>query len=118
MAHRYRTHSVQFKRKVAQEFLSGAFAMNAVAKRHDVSRTLVARWTQLYAAGELSGLNATELDRRELETRVALLERKLGQLTLENELLKKTLPRCRALTADKSLLVSGPRPLALPEDAD
>ncbi len=118
MARRYRAHSLQFKRQIAQEFLSGVYSMHAIARRNDVSRTLVARWAQQYVTGELAGLSAAEIERRELEGRVALLERKLGQLTLENELLKKTLPRSRALSADRSLLVSGPRGSALPEDAD
>jgi len=92
--------------------------MHAIAKRHDVSRSLIARWTQQYATGELSGLSTAELERRELEGRVALLERKLGQLTLENELLKKTLPRSRPLTAERSSLVSGPAASASLEDVD
>ena len=118
MARRYRAHSLNFKRQIAQEFLSGVFSMHAIARRHDISRTLIARWTQQYATGELAGLSAAEVERRELEGRVALLERKLGQLTLENELLKKTLPRSRPLTAERSSLVSGPAASALPEDVD
>jgi hypothetical protein len=63
---------------------------------HDVSHTLIASCTQQCVTGELAGLSAAEIERRQLEGRVALLERKLGQLTLENELLKKTLPRSSA----------------------
>ena len=42
---RHRTHSVAFKRQVAQEFLAGE-TLHELAKRHDLSRNLIVtgRW--------------------------------------------------------------------------
>lgn len=37
---RHRTHSIEFKRQVAQEYLSGE-ALHGLAKRHSVSRNLI-----------------------------------------------------------------------------
>ena len=47
---RYRTHSVAFKRQVAQEYLSGE-TLHGLAKRHDLSRNLVRVWVQKYETG-------------------------------------------------------------------
>ena len=40
---RHRSHSVAFKRQVAQEYLSGE-TLHGLAKRHDLSRNLVRVW--------------------------------------------------------------------------
>jgi len=48
---RYRSHSVAFKRQVAQEFVAGE-TLHSLAKRHDISRTLIRVWLQKHKAGE------------------------------------------------------------------
>jgi transposase len=40
---RHRSHSVAFKRQVAQEFVSGE-TLHGLAKRHDLSRNLIRLW--------------------------------------------------------------------------
>ncbi len=40
---RHRSHSIEFKRQVAQEFIAGE-TLHALAKRHDVSRNLIRVW--------------------------------------------------------------------------
>lgn len=37
---RHRSHSVEFKRQVAQEYLGGE-TLHGLARRHDISRNLV-----------------------------------------------------------------------------
>jgi transposase len=37
---RHRSHSIEFKQQVAQEYVAGE-TLHALAKRHDVSRNLV-----------------------------------------------------------------------------
>ena len=37
---RHRAHSIEFKRQVAQEFVSGE-TLHGLAKRHDISRNLI-----------------------------------------------------------------------------
>jgi hypothetical protein len=44
----------------------------------------------------------------EYEARIAALERKVGQLTMENDLLKKTLSGSRFPNGASSSIVSGP----------
>ena len=47
---KHRSHSIEFKRQVAQEFLAGE-TLHGLAKRHDVSRNLVRVWVEKYEAG-------------------------------------------------------------------
>ena len=47
---RYRTHSIEFKRQVAQEFLAGE-TLHGLAKRHDICRNLIRVWVTKYEAG-------------------------------------------------------------------
>ena len=49
---RQRSHSIEFKRQVAQEFIAGE-SLYALSKRHDISRQLIRVWVQRYEAGAL-----------------------------------------------------------------
>ena len=40
---KHRSHSIEFKRQVAQEFLAGE-TLHGLAKRHDLSRNLIRIW--------------------------------------------------------------------------
>ena len=47
---RHRSHSVEFKRQVAPEFLAGE-TLHGLSKRRDVSRNLIRIWVEEYEAG-------------------------------------------------------------------
>ena len=47
---KHRTHSIEFKRQVVQEFLGGE-SPHALAKRHGISRNLIKIWVAKYEAG-------------------------------------------------------------------
>jgi transposase-like protein len=42
---KHRTHSIEFKRQIAQEFLAGE-TLHGLAKRHDICRNLIRVWVQ------------------------------------------------------------------------
>lgn len=107
MAH-YRSYSIEFKRQVAQEFLSGEVSLLGLAKRHRICRNLIRLRLRKYEAGEFNEEAAVAAALEEYEARIAALERKVGQLTMENDLLKKTLPRSRSASDASSSIISGP----------
>ncbi len=89
---RYRTYTVEFKRQLAEEYLGGGASLNELARRHDLSRELLRIWVRKYQAGEfVAGGGPATADRRAYEAKIAGLERKVGQLTMELDLLKKIL---------------------------
>jgi transposase-like protein len=49
---KHRSHSIEFKRQVAQEFIAGE-TLHALSSRHDVSRTLIRIWVRKFEAGAL-----------------------------------------------------------------
>ena len=49
---RQRSHSIAFKRQVAQEFIAGE-TLYGLSKRHDISRQLIRVWVQKYEVGAL-----------------------------------------------------------------
>ena len=109
---RYRTHTVEFKRQLAEEHLGGGASLNELARRHDLSRERLRIWVRKYEAGEFAGGGPTTADRRAYEAKIAGLERKVGQLTMELDLLKRGLISARRPSGAVSSVVSGPKPAA------
>ena len=62
---RHRSHSIEFKRRVAQEFIAGE-TLHGLAKRYDVSRTLIRVWVKKLEAGALDD-DAQAADLLEIE---------------------------------------------------
>src|SRR6516164_10674953 len=82
-----RTHSIEFKRQVAQEFLAGE-TLYGLAKRHDICRNLIRVWVQKYETGDFDeDAQAADL-LQQYEARIAALERLVGKQALELEFLK------------------------------
>ncbi len=48
---RHRTHSIEFKRRVVEEYLGGE-PLHGLGKRHDLSRNLIRIWIEKFEAGE------------------------------------------------------------------
>ena len=104
---KHRSHSVAFKRQVAQEFVAGE-TLHGLSKRHDISRQLIRIWVGKYEAGALDDdVQAADL-LQEYEAKIAALERMVGRQALEIEFLKgalKSAPRSRSETTS---VVAGP----------
>jgi transposase len=47
---KHRSHSIEFKRQIAQEFMAGE-TLHALAKRHDISRNLIRIWVKKLETG-------------------------------------------------------------------
>ena len=108
---RYRTYTIEFKRQVVEEHLGGV-SLTELARRHDISRELLRIWVKKYEAGEFASDGPAKSDRRAYEAKIAGLERKVGQLTMELDLLKKGLISARQARGGTSSVVSGPKAAA------
>lgn len=113
---KHRSHSIEFKRQVAQEFISGE-TLHALAKRHDVSRNLIRIWVRKFEAGAFDD-DAQAADLLEdYEAKIAALERLVGRQALEIEFLKgalKSAPRPRSASTS---VITGPVAYPSPKDA-
>jgi len=82
-----RRFTATFKRQVVEELLSETSTLAQLSRRYDISSGLILHWKKRYEEGGLvEGPSQTE---KELLARNAELERMVGRLTMENDLLKK-----------------------------
>ena len=84
---KHRTHSIEFKHQVTQEFLAGE-TLHGLAKRHDICRNLIRVWVQKHEAGAFDEDVAAADLFQQYEVRIAALERLVGKQALELEFLK------------------------------
>jgi len=102
---KHRTHSVEFKRQVSQEYLSGK-TLHGLAKRHDISRNLI--WVEKFQAGALDeDLAAADL-LQDYEARIAALERLVGKQALVLEFLKGALHARPRRRSEPTSAITGP----------
>jgi transposase len=83
-----RSFSVEYKRQVIEELLSGESRPAQLCRRHNIGPSLLYHWKRQYSKGKFNNEPTAE---GALRDRVEKLERLVGKLTLENEFLKKGL---------------------------
>lgn len=83
-----RTFSLEFKRHLVEELLSGGSRPAQLCRRHSISSSVLYHWKRQYSQGKFDNEPTEE---GALKDRVEKLERLVGRLTLENEFLKKGL---------------------------
>src|SRR4029077_18283709 len=95
---KHRTHSIEFKRQVALDFIAGE-TLHGLAKRHDISRNLIRIWVKKLEAGAFDEDARAAGLLQDYEAKIAALERMVGRQALEIEFLKgalKSMPRSRS----------------------
>lgn len=89
MKRKNRSHSTAYKLQVVQAYLEGDGGMDAIARKHGLSPYSVKEWVAKYRRGELTLEMAHQETLEEYEIKIAALERKVGQLSMEVDFLKK-----------------------------
>jgi transposase len=109
----YKRYTKEFKQKVLREAEQGTHVAE-VARRFAVSRQLIYEWQQKQSDGTLHDSEGQK--KAQLQREVETLERKVGQLTMENDFLKKVLeslemrfPNTAEPSATSSSAISGKR---------
>jgi len=112
-----RSFSMEFKRQVIEELLSGESRPVQLCRRYCISPSLLYHWKEQYSRGKFHNEPTAEAA---LKDRIERLERLLGKLTLENEFLKKGLENSlsRANTRGRSLPGRKNLPAVSEENAD
>ena len=104
----YRRFSTEFTLGVVEPYLAGEGSLKALATKAGVDHSLGHSWLKKYHAGELSLDLPREKQLVETDRHIAALERKVGQLTMELDLLKRRLIAAPAMSSERSLIISGP----------
>jgi transposase-like protein len=112
---KHRTHSTEFKRQIAQEFIAGE-TLHGLAKRHDLSRNLIRIWVARYEAGAFDDeARAADL-LQEYEAKIAALERMVGRQALELEFLRGALRNAPRPRSASTSVITGPVAFPSPKD--
>ena len=114
---RHRNHPIAFKRQIVQEYLAGDISLNGIAKQHEIRRHLLRVWVERYERGEYDDEMEVSALIPSYEARIAALERMVGRLALENELLKKASQASRPARDGRRSVITGPLPSPSPKDA-
>ena len=83
-----RNFSLEFKRRVVEELLSGESRPAQLCRRYNISSSVLYHWKRQYSRGKFDNEPTEE---SALKDRIEKLERLVGRLTLENEFLKRGL---------------------------
>ncbi len=83
-----RSFSLEFKRRVVEEWMSGESRPAQLCRRYNITSSVLYHWKKQYSRGKF---NNEPTEEGALKDRVEKLERLVGKLTLENEFLKKGL---------------------------
>ena len=94
-----RKFGLEFKKKLVEDIKAGVLSMAQACRQHELSHTLIYRWTDQYEHGKLEN-EPTEIGA--LENKIAELERKIGQQAMEIDLLKKARERYAQSLKEKS----------------
>ena len=84
---KYRQFSEEFKRSLVAQIESGVISKAAAARENDISPSLINRWQNQICEGNMQ-LRSTARE-RQLEKELDHYKKKVGELTIQNELLKK-----------------------------
>ena len=99
----------RFKFQVCKDIRAGVITQRESQRRYSLSPTLVGVWLKRYDKGELEMERTDPAVFVEYEAKIAALERKIGQLMMEIELLKKTQRQRAERTSVRSSIVAGPK---------
>lgn len=95
MTRKRRNHSAEFKAQVGMEALKGIKTVSEIAREHQVHPVQVSQWKKEIQERlpELFG-RTSDFDEKKAEQQEDRLHKKIGQLTIEVDWLKK---KCRQL---------------------
>ena len=81
-----RSFSLEFKRRVVEELMSGESRPAQLCRSYNITSSVLYHWKKQYSRGKF---NNEPTEEGALRDRIEKLERLVGKLALENELLKK-----------------------------
>src|ERR1700748_1669925 len=113
---KYRSHSIEFKRQIAQELLAGD-TLHGLEKRHDISRNLIRVWVERHQAGAFDEDAAAADLLQQYEARIAALEPLVGKQALELEFLKGGLRKGPPAKSAPTSAIVGPKVSPSAKDA-
>lgn len=86
---RRRKFTAELKTQIVLELLSGAKSSAELCREHQIASSVLADWKTIFLTRAASVFDNSASPSSQDASRVAELERLLGRITLENDILKK-----------------------------
>jgi len=83
-----RSYTDEFKAKIVEMVAAGAATQVELSRKYGISTVMIGRWKREYATGKFFE-NTNNFDIASLKVKISELERLVGELLLENKMLKK-----------------------------
>lgn len=109
MGKKYRSFSQQFKRELVAQIDAGTISQGQAARENDISPSLICRWMNQVHEGSL--IDKPTAREKKLERELEQSKKKIGELTLLVDYLKKIEERSLRMKKLNSCVVT-PKPLA------
>jgi transposase-like protein len=100
-----RTFNDEFKAKIVETIAAGAASQAEISRKYGISPVMIGRWKREYSTGKFFE-NANNTDIAGIRIRMAELERLVGELLLENKMLKKAKELDTIQKKDDSLIIT------------
>ncbi|MFT7088189.1 MAG: transposase [Rickettsiales bacterium] len=101
MSKQLQKYNSDFKLKVALEYLSGGFTIFQICQKFGISKVTLNNWVKQFKSNSSLIFKASKLsessvknkkEQQQKDHEIANLYKKVGQLTMERDFLKKALP--------------------------
>ena len=102
---KYRQFTEDFKRSLVAQIDSGAISKVAAARENNISPSLIDRWQKQIHDGRMQSRPTTR--ERQLERELDRYKKKVGELTIQNELLKKLNETCASMRRSNGYVPTG-----------
>ena len=101
----YRQHSEEFKRNLIHQIDSGAITKAAAIREHNIAPSLLERWRKQVHEGTLKHMPSAR--EKQLERELDQYKKKVGELSLQVDLLKKVKEYSLSLRRSNGYIVTG-----------
>ena len=97
-----RSFTKEFKKQVVEEIIGGVSTPAVCSRKYEVAYSVIKRWEKQYALGKLDNHPTCDAG---YQAKIDQLERMIGHLTVENDILKKTLRRAVSVEKQNGTLL-------------
>jgi transposase-like protein len=91
MSRKRRTHSPDFKAKVALAAIKGDETLSELARRYQINANLIVKWKKLLLQNSAEVFASGKGLAPDRESEIKSLQAKIGEITMENDFLSKAL---------------------------
>lgn len=113
---KYRSFSNEFKREIAALIENGAISIAEASRKHNISPSLIDRWRKQIQSNTMPDKPTAK--EKQLEKELDKYKKKVGELTLQVDLLKKLSSDLALMRKSNGLIITGRKPAGSKEPAE